>query len=123
MKSKLLLLSLFIVSGIQAHQEKSETQKDKWLDHPNHLLSFKECKEVKDGVGDLLGMSDKIWKEIKDDPENEEKWEEVYVLTDLASNYSNVYEVWCKDMVNHRVKLRMMAEKKKSMKMHEKENH
>ena len=37
-------------------------------------------------------------------------------LNDLAANYSTIYDVWCKDMINKRVKMRMMADKKKAMK-------
>ena len=42
----------------------------------------------------------------------EEKWLEVSVLADMAANYSTVYNVWCKDMINHRMKMRKMSEKK-----------
>ena len=45
--------------------------------------------------------------------ENEEKWMEVAILTDMAANYSEIYDVWCKDMIAQRMKMRMMAEKKK----------
>ena len=27
----------------------------------------------------------------------------------MAANYSTMYQVWCKDMVNHRLKMRKMA--------------
>ena len=53
-------------------------------------------------------MKDKAW--------NDRKWAEAISLSDLASNYSTVYDVWCKDMVNKRVKMGMakkMKEKKK----------
>ena len=39
---------------------------------------------------------------------------EVAILADLAANYSEVYDVWCKDMIAQRMKMRMMAEKKKN---------
>ena len=55
-----------------------------------------------------------VWKEIEANPENEEKWMEVAILADLAANYSEVYDVWCKDMIAQRMKMRMMAEKKKN---------
>ena len=47
------------------------------------------------------------------DPDDEESWMEVAVLADLAANYSTIYDVWCKDMINKRVKMRMMADKKR----------
>jgi hypothetical protein len=34
----------------------------------------------------------------------------------MAANYSTIYNVWCKDMINHRMKMRMMSEKKKGKK-------
>ena len=46
---------------------------DRFTNNPNYLLSFKECKETKDGVAGLLALSDSLWKEIKANPENEEK--------------------------------------------------
>ena len=48
--------------------------------------------------------------------DDQESWMEVAVLADLAANYSTIYDVWCKDMINKRVKMRMMADKKKAMK-------
>ena len=45
---------------------------------------------------------------------------EVAVLADMAANYSEIYDVWCKDMIAQRMKMRMMAEKKKH-KHHNKE--
>ena len=73
-------------------------------------------KEVKDGIFGLLSLGDSVWKEIELNPENEEKWLEVSVLADMAANYSTIYNVWCKDMINHRMKMRMMSEKKKGKK-------
>ena len=75
-----------------------------------------QSKEIKDGVVGLLSLSDSIWKEIELNPENEEKWLEVSVLADMAANYSTIYNVWCKDMINHRMKIRKMSEKKKGEK-------
>ena len=77
-------------------------------------MSFKKCKETKEGISGLLALSEVVWKEIEANPENEEKWMEVAILADLAANYSEVYDVWCKDMIAQRVKMRMMAEKKKN---------
>ena len=79
-------------------------------------MSFKDCKETKDGILGLLALNESIWNEIEKDPENEEKWLEVSIIADLAANYSTIYDVFCKDMINHRMKLRMMADKKKKNK-------
>ena len=95
------------------HNKSEKNVKEKMQNHPNILLSYKECKETKDGIGDLLQAADSVWKEIEMYPENEKKWAEATVLSDLAANYSTVYDVWCKDMINKRVQMRMMAAKKK----------
>ena len=106
-----LFLSLAMISDDHKISEKSPI--DKFANNPNHLLNFKECKETKEGVGGLLALSEAVWKEIEANPENEEKWMEVAILADMAANYSEIYDVWCKDMISQRMKMRMMAEKKK----------
>ena len=69
-----------------------------------------------DGIAGLLSLSEAVWEEIEMNPENEEKWLEVSVMADIAANYSTIYDVWCKDMINHRMKMRKMSEKKKGKK-------
>ena len=115
MKNLVVIFSFFLCFTVVAdgHKDSEKTMKDKFMNNPNYLLDFKTCKEVKDGVSGLLSLSDSIWKEIELDPENEEKWLEVVLLSDLIGNYSTVYDVWCKDMINKRVQMRMMAAKKK----------
>ena len=102
------------------HKSSEKSAKERFADHPNHLMDFKECKETKDAIGGLLALSDGIWKEIEVNPENEQKWLEVSLVAELAANYSEVYDVFCKDMIAQRMKMRMMAEKKKH-KHHNKE--
>ena len=63
----------------------------------------------------MLALSESVWKEIEANPENDEKWMEVAILADMAANYSEIYDVWCKDMIAQRMKMRMMAEKKKKL--------
>ena len=75
-------------------------------------MDFKECGELKDGIGGLLALNGGIWKEIEMNPENEEKWLEVALVADLAANYSEIYDVFCKDMIAQRMKMRIMADKK-----------
>ena len=106
-----LFLSLAMISDDHETSEKSPA--DRFTNNPNYLLSFKECKETKEGVAGLLALSEAVWKEIEANPDNEEKWMEVAVLADMAANYSEIYDVWCKDMIAQRMKMRMMAEKKK----------
>ena len=115
MKNFILLFGFFLCFTVVAddHKDREKAMKDKLMNNPNYLLDFKTCKEVKDGVFGLLSLSDSIWKEIELNPENEEKWLEVSITADMAANYSTIYNVWCKDMINHRMKMRKMSEQKK----------
>ena len=119
MRHLLLTLSLFLSFGMVADHHKNKAEKSKeGPKNPNHLMTFKQCKETKDGVGGLLSLADKAWEEIEEDPENEDKWGEAMILANMAANYSTIYDVWCKDMINQRMKMRKMAGKKKNMKDH-----
>ena len=115
MKNFIVLFGFFLCLTVVAddHKDKEKAMKDKFMNNPNYLLDFKTCKEVKDGVFGLLSLSDSIWKEIELNPENEEKWLEVSITADMAANYSTIYNVWCKDMINHRMKMRKMSEQQK----------
>ena len=115
MKNFIVLFGFFLCFTVVAddHKDREKAMKDKFMNNPNYLLDFKTCKEVKDGVFGLLSLSDSIWKEIELNPENEEKWLEVSITADMAANYSTIYNVWCKDMINHRMKMRKMSEQKK----------
>ena len=115
MKNFIVLFGFFLCLTVVAddHKDREKAMKDKLMNNPNYLLDFKTCKEVKDGVFGLLSLSDSIWKEIELNPENEEKWLEVSITADMAANYSTIYNVWCKDMINHRMKMRKMSEQKK----------
>ena len=126
MKTHLLsiVLAAFFVTSAFADHHKDAKSKERKMNNPNHLMNFAECKEIKEGIGGILSMSDGIWKEIEKNPEDEKKWGEVIALSDLASNYSTVYDVWCKDMIKKRMKSRDKAKKKmkkeKNHKNHEK---
>ena len=72
------------------------------------LLDGEACKETKEGIGYFLGVADYLFKEteknnktmqIEEDREAKEKelWEGAIAFSQLAANYSTVYEVWCKD--------------------------
>ena len=115
MKNFIVLFGFFLCLTVVAddHKDREKAMKDKLMNNPNYLLDFKTCKEVKDGIFGLLSLSDSIWKEIELNPENEEKWLEVSITADMAANYSTIYNVWCKDMINHRMKMRKMSEQKK----------
>ena len=89
---------------LDENMEMSGKAKERMMNNPNYLMNRKECKEVKDGVAGLLLMSDGIWEEIKKGPEDKDKWAEVMALSSLASNYSNIYDVWCKGLTHHGIK-------------------
>ena len=99
------------------NMEMSSQAKERMMNNPNYLMNRKECREVKDGVAGLLSMSDGIWKEIEKNPEDKEKWAEVIALSSLASNYSNIYDVWCKSLAHHGMK-KMKIKAKKYQKNH-----
>ena len=122
MKNFFLVVGVFLSVGILAdgHKPNEKSAKDRFANNPNHLMDFKECRELKDGIGGLLALNDSIWKEIEMNPENEEKWLEVALFADLAANYSEIYDVFCKDMIAQRMKMRIMADKK-NHKHHKKE--
>ena len=122
MRNFFLIVGVFLSVGIFAdgHKPSEKSTKDKYDNNPNHLMDFKECRELKDGIGGLLALNEGIWKEIEMNPENEEKWLEVALVADLAANYSEIYDVFCKDMIAQRMKMRIMADKKKH-KHHKKE--
>ena len=115
MKNFFLIVGVFLSVGILAdgHKPNEKAAKDRFANNPNHLMDFKECRELKDGIGGLLALNEGIWKEIEMNPENEEKWLEVALIADLAANYSEIYDVFCKDMIAQRMKMRIMADKKK----------
>ena len=108
------LLALVVIISMSSnifadhHKEGDKPKKE----NPNHLMSFKSCMETKAGIGWFLSAADDVFDDIKvngkekDKSWNDEKWIEAMALADLASNYSTVYDVWCKDMINHRMKMR-----------------
>ena len=101
-----------VVINLDENMEMPGKTKERMMNNPNYLMNRKECKEVKDGVAGLLLMSDGIWKEIKKDPEDKDKWAEVMALSSLASNYSNIYDVWCKGSANLGMKKMKIKAKK-----------
>ena len=115
MRNFFLIIGVFLSVGILAdgHKPNEKSAKDRFANNPNHLMDFKECGELKDGIGALLALNNGIWKEIEMNPEKEEKRQEVALVADLAANYSEIYDVFCKDMIAQRMKMRIMDDKKK----------
>ena len=72
------------------------------------LMSIKECEETKSGIRDVLGIADYLFKEneknnsLKQSEEKRKLKEEellggAIAFSQIAANYSIVYDVWCKD--------------------------
>ena len=72
------------------------------------LLDEKACKETKEGIGYFLGVADYLFKENEKNNKTMQTAEErkanekellggAIAFSQLAANYSTVYEVWCKD--------------------------
>ena len=72
------------------------------------LLDEEACKKTKEGIGYFLGVADYLFKETEKNnktmqTEEEKKANEEELLggaiafSQLAANYSTVYEAWCKD--------------------------
>jgi hypothetical protein len=118
-----LIIAFSMMGALYADDHKKENK-----DHPNKLMSAKECMETKSGIGWFLGAADGVFDDIKkhgdlkDKSWNNEKWGEAIALSTLASNYSTVYDVWCKDMISHRMKMRMKDSYKDHLKEHSKKN-
>ena len=103
-----VIISMSLNIFADHHKEGDKPKRE----NPNHLMSFKSCMETKAGIGWFLSAADDVFDDIKVNGEekdkswNDEKWIEAMALADLASNYSTVYDVWCKDMINHGMKMR-----------------
>ena len=74
----------------------------------NDLLDEEACKETKEGIGYFLGVADYLFKETEKNntrmqtekirkANEEELLGGAIAFSQLAANYSTVYEVWCKD--------------------------
>ena len=70
---------------------------------PHYLLSAQDCQEMKQGIGFFLGVADQRFKEIEAQSKannkqwRDEKWGEAIAFSQLAANYSTVYQAWCAD--------------------------
>ena len=69
------LLSVIILTTmvpfLLADHHKGKKTNEGMMNNTNNLMNFAECKEVKDGIGGILSLSDGVWKEIEKNPENE----------------------------------------------------
>ena len=61
----------------------------------NQLMNKEECAELKNGISELLLISEYYWTELEKDSEKKELYEAVAFYTQQAANYSTIYDVWC----------------------------
>ena len=61
----------------------------------NQLMNKEECSELKNGIAELLMISDYYWQELEKDAEKKELYEAIAFYSQQAANYSTIYDVWC----------------------------
>ena len=61
----------------------------------NQLMNKDECSELKNGIAELLMVSDYYWQELEKDAEKKELYEAIAFYSQQAANYSTIYDVWC----------------------------
>ena len=91
MKKIILISFIFLVGG------------SAWAgghDHNDDLINKQDCKEMKQGIGELLGAADYLWKEVEKatavgKETNEKIYEGIAFYSQQAANYSVIYDVWC----------------------------
>lgn len=95
MKKLVLIGFMFLVGGstwAEGHEQGHDDDDD--------LISKQDCKEIKQGIGQLLGIADYFWTEIeKASAAGKEAdtgdYEGAAFYSQQAANYSVVYDVWC----------------------------
>ena len=91
MKKIILISFIFLVGG------------SAWAgghDHNDDLINKQDCKEMKQGIGELLGIADYLWNETEKAKavgrEADGKvYEGIAFFSQQAANYSVIYDVWC----------------------------
>ena len=84
-KLTMLVAVLFIATPILADGHKNS----------NQLMNKDECSELKNGIAELLMISDYYWQELEKDAEKKELYEAIAFYSQQAANYSTIYDVWC----------------------------
>ena len=84
---KLIIFAIacFVISIASADEH--ENKKD--------LMTKQECTELKNGIAELLMVSDYYWQELEKDSENKQLYEAIAFYSQQAANYSTIYDVWC----------------------------
>ena len=86
MKKLMMLATVFLITApVLADGHKNE----------NQLMNKDECFELKNGIAELLMVSDYYWQELEKDAEKKELYEAIAFYSQQAANYSTIYDVWC----------------------------
>jgi len=86
MKKLTMLVMLFLIANpVLADGHKNS----------NQLMNKDECSELKNGIAELLMISDYYWQELEKDAEKKELYEAIAFYSQQAANYSTIYDVWC----------------------------
>jgi len=64
-------------------------------ENKEELMTEQECSELKNGIAEILMVSDYYWQELEKDSEKKELYEAIAFYSQQAANYSTVYDVWC----------------------------
>ena len=86
MKKITMLAMLFLIAAPVLADEHSNS---------NQLINKEECSELKEGIAELLIISDYYWQELEKDAEKKERYEGIAFYSQQAANYSTIYDVWC----------------------------
>ena len=86
MKKLTILATLFLIATpVLAEGHKNS----------NQLMNKEECAELKNGISELLLISEYYWTELEKDSEKKELYEAIAFYSQQAANYSTIYDVWC----------------------------
>ena len=89
---KYITLLLILILGSTSVNASSNSKDPKQLK--------KDCEEMLAGIAWLLEDADKEWAFLRDNPEGSPEFIEhtlkIKWLTDVAANYAEIYEVFCK---------------------------
>ena len=92
MKKLTMLAMLFLIATpVLADGHTNSNQ----LLNKDEFLNKDECSELKDGIAELLMISDYYWQELEEDSEKKELYEAIAFYSQQAANYSTIYDVWC----------------------------
>ena len=86
MKKLIMLAMVFLIATpVLADEHKNS----------NQLMKKDECSELKNGIAELLMVSEYYWQELEKDAEKKELYEAIAFYSQQAANYSTIYDVWC----------------------------